>query len=195
MSDKSVCSGCWQDCENVFLLGNQQVITDNALWQREWFSARYIPPLPAALHEWKHRRNVLFSEFFQMIMLNNPPVWLADTEINALLPMPMSTQRRLLRGFNQCDELVNALSTRYGWRVLPQTAVFRQHKMAQSTLNKKDRLDNIRDVFRIEHNVCGLNLLIIDDLMTTGATLTELTRSLKNAGAEQIYIWVVARKF
>lgn len=178
----------------MLALASQQKVTTNAPWQQEWFSAKYVPPLPTALHEWKHHGKSAFAALFQMAMLDNPPVWLADVAIDALLPMPISISRRLERGFNQCDELAAALANQYGWHILPQQAVFRQHKAAQSTLNKAQRLANIHNSFHIKHDVRGLNLLIIDDIFTTGITLTELTRSLKTAGANQIYVWVAARK-
>lgn len=173
---------------------HQQYTTPDALWQREWFSAKYTPPLPTALHEWKHMGKIGFSKLFQMIMLENPPIWLPEVAIDAVLPMPISTTRRLTRGFNQCDELIDVLVEKYGWRMLPNQAIFRQHKAAQSTLNKAQRINNIHKSFQIKYDVRGLNILIIDDILTTGATLAELTRSLKNAGANHIYIWVVARR-
>ena len=179
---------------NVWAQPHQQYTTPDALWQREWFSAKYAPPLPTALHEWKHAGKIGLSKLFQMIMLENPPIWLPEVAIDAVLPMPISTTRRLTRGFNQCDELIDVLVKQYGWRALPNQAIFRQHKAAQSTLNKAQRVNNIHDSFQIKYDVRGLNILIIDDILTTGATLTELTRSLKNAGANHIYIWVVARR-
>lgn len=127
-------------------------------------------------------------------MLQNPPIWLNEFSPDVVLAMPLSAKRRSERGFNQCDELVDALQQHYGWRTLPHHAVSRQHKAAQSTLNRTERIENIKNSFTIHADVRGLNILLVDDICTTGATLAELTRSLQAAGAARVAMWVVARK-
>lgn len=194
LTEQSLCSGCLHDLAAIYPSSQQQIRTPEAAWAHEWASANYVPPLPSALHAWKHGGKTQFSHLFQQIMLNNPPIWLREFAPDCVLAMPLSATRRSERGFNQCDELVDALQQRYGWHTLPHHAVHRQHKAAQSTLNRAERLKNIQNSFTIHADVRDCNLLIVDDICTTGATLAELTRSLKAAGAAQIAMWVVARK-
>lgn len=191
-----LCSGCLKDLVSLHVFPSQQPITPNRLWTHEWCSANYAPPLPQALHHWKHQGNTAFAALFTHLMLDNPPIWLPDIlpQIDAILPMPISPQRRLQRGFNQCDELATAVSASYHLPILSSNAVMRQHKAAQSTLNRAQRIDNIKNSFTIQTDVSQKTLLLIDDICTTAATLTELTHCLQNAGAKNIVVWVVARK-
>ncbi len=194
LATETVCSGCLNDLANIWVRPHQQIATPDAVWSHEWQSANYIPPLPSALHDWKHGGKTAFSHFFQMLMLENPPIWLEQVSVDAILPMPISASRRLTRGFNQCDELADAISAHYQMPILPPDAVSRQHKAAQSTLNKAQRIENIKNSFTIQADIRGQNILLIDDIYTTGATLGELARCVQLAGAKSIFVWVMARK-
>lgn len=194
VGDDVLCSGCLKDFEALYARPSQQIHTPNALWQREWCSANYQVPLPQALQQWKHHGNSAFMPLFAQIMRHNPPNWLPHQRIDAVLPMPISRERRAVRGFNQCEELAHALAASYHWTILPSNAVFRQHKVAQSMLNRKQRLANIKNSFTVQHNVRGLHILLLDDICTTGATLNELAKALHEAGAASVSMWVVARK-
>lgn len=167
-------------------------------WSHEWCSAHYRPPLPQALHHWKHGGQNAFGQLFVDLMLNNPPIWFNTWQADYVLPMPISPERRLMRGFNQCDELAQALAQHYHLPILPHTALSRQHKAAQSTLNRAERLQNIQNSFQVQppfHTmILGKRILLIDDICTTGATLNELSGCLKKAGASDVAMWVAARK-
>lgn len=122
-----------------------------------------------------------------------PPPWLAETEIDGVLAMPLSKERRLSRGFNQCDELTALLAQRFCWNILPHTMVFRQASVPQSTLPFSRRRQNVRGLFRVTQNVNKRNLLLIDDVVTSGTTLSELARELQTAGDKRIFCWTLAQ--
>ena len=118
----------------------------------------------------------------------------ADAEIGAAWAMPLSKARRLYGGFNQADELAARLAQHYGWPLLPRDTVFRRHHAPQSTLKSDERQRNVRHAFAVQSGlVKNCNLLLIDDVVTTGATLNELARVLKRAGAGRIFCWTLAR--
>lgn len=210
-SSQCICSGCLNDCRALlthahdicpicarYSLNAQPCMAcmqHPPVWQQLWHSAEYCPPLPAALHEWKHAKRSHFAALFRWLMRENPPRWLMDVHIDGILAMPLSRERRLWRGFNQCDELAEEIGQTFRLPVWHHDVVFRQHKVAQSSLNKKQRIENIQNAFEVKSaDVVGKNILLVDDILTTGATITELARVLKNAGAVQIYVWVMARK-
>ena len=96
----------------------------------------------------------------------------------------MSRQRLNWRGFNQAQLLVetiakvnNCLTASY-WR--------RQHRPPQAHLNKNARLTNLDQAFSWLKYSAGQNFIIIDDVVTTGTTLTEMANCLKQSGANEI---------
>lgn len=146
------------------------------------------------LHVFKHRGDLSMLPALAAVMQGHPPPWLACADIDAVLAVPLSRERRLYRGFNQADELVARLAKHYGWNVLPRDTVFRRPHAPQSTLKREERQRNVKQVFELEKPlVKNRKLLLIDDVMTTGATLAELSRMLKRAGADRIFCWTLAR--
>lgn len=158
-------------------------------YQRLWSSAYYEPPVSGVLHEFKHQGCLNLADALAEMMIANPPPWLENAVIDGVLAMPISQARRIERGFNQCTELLARLTEHYGWTILPESWIFREHKPPQSTLNHAERLRNIRKTFRIDGNVKNRNLLLIDDVVTTGATVGELAQSLRRSGAAAVLVW------
>lgn len=207
--DSCICSGCLKDSQILYRSDIQRCptcarfSTDGSMCGRcqkspppvvkFWASAIYAAPLPHLLHEYKHIRHVQYGRYFSQLMLNNPPPWLLESGIDAVLAMPLSRERRIDRGFNQCDDWVKEITTYYKLPILPHDAVKRVHKVPQSTLKQAERQKNIRNSFSVEMNVKNRKVLIIDDVSTTGASIFELARTLRKSGAAAIFAWVVAR--
>ncbi len=157
-----------------------------------WACAEYTAPIPALLHAWKHHGNRQFTPLFTWLINENPPPWLASQTFDAVLAMPISRERRLQRGFNQCDSLAQAITQRYKIPLLPSHSVYRAPKPPQSTLSAADRAHNIRDAFRLDANVKNCKVVIIDDVSTTHSSIAELSRALLLSGAAEVYACVIA---
>lgn len=157
-----------------------------------WACAEYAAPIPALLHAWKHHGNRHLAPVFAWLLQENPPPWLAGETFDAVLAMPISRERRLQRGFNQCDSLARAVTQRYKIPLLPPDSVHRAPKPPQSTLSAAERARNIRDAFRVRENVKNCKVVIIDDVSTTHSSIAELSRALLLAGAAEVFACVVA---
>lgn len=110
-----------------------------------------------------------------------------------LLPVPLHHTRLRTRGYNQAVELARPLSRRL--RIpLDHRRVTRTRATApQQDLDQRERARNLRDAFAVHGEISGGHVAIIDDVMTSGATVTSLAKALKRAGAERISVWVLAR--
>ena len=111
-----------------------------------------------------------------------------------LIPVPLHHLRMLKRGFNQAYELAGHIGRSLDIPVLAGS--LRRHKStkAQSGLNRKQRRKNVRGAFYWHgRRKPGLHVALVDDVMTTGTTVTECARVLKKAGAERVDVWVAAR--
>ncbi len=110
-----------------------------------------------------------------------------------LLPMPLSAERLRTRGFNQALELARRLARTLGTTLDARLCVKTRETPPQSRLPWKERRNNVRGVFTVQANLEGCHVAVVDDVLTTGATLSELARNLKRAGAASVTGWVVAR--
>ncbi|WP_257390927.1 ComF family protein [Snodgrassella alvi] len=202
-----LCRACWHDMAAL-----QRTDTDICLrcrggrllaglceqCQQQWpfttlyASYRYAAPLQQMLSAFKHQRQLALLDTLAALMLAQPPQWLAQVKIDAVLAMPLSRKRLFERGFNQSQLLAAIIARHYALPVLRSDCVQRCYRPPQSTLKKSARQRNVRGVFRLNHAVKKRNLLLIDDVVTTGATITELAQTLRKSGASRIYVWTLA---
>lgn len=163
--------------------------------QRTVASYRYAPPLSALILAHKFQgQNHLYAALAQM-MLRHTPQWPPEAAPDVILAMPLSRQRLNQRGFNQSWLLAQAVSKDLKIPLLSPFVVKRTHRPPQSTLPASERRHNVRGVFRVvrPEQMVGKNVLLIDDVMTTGATLEELARTLHQSGVASVYAWVLAK--
>src|SRR5205814_120248 len=109
------------------------------------------------------------------------------------LAMPLATARQRERGYNQALEIAKLVAKRRQLMLARRGAVRVKDGPPQATLPWKERARNIRGAFACAVDLRGKAIAIVDDVMTTGASLNELAATLKRAGAARVENWVVAR--
>ncbi len=112
-----------------------------------------------------------------------------------LLPVPLAKKRLRWRGFNQSEELAREISPFWGIPLLSGILLKKKETPAQVELSKKERGENIRGAFEVENAemIFGKKVLLVDDVYTTGATMDECARVLKESGAREVTGIVAAR--
>ncbi|KPF68786.1 hypothetical protein IP84_08330 [beta proteobacterium AAP99] len=116
----------------------------------------------------------------------------AQPRFDRILPIPLSPSRERSRGYNQSWELVRRLPPALGpacWQTLVRT----RDTASQMALPHTERERNVRGAFAVQRDVADLHLLLVDDVMTTGATLFEAARVLRKAGAASVTALALAR--
>lgn len=150
---------------------------------------RFAFPLDVMVQALKYRHRLSMARYFAARLGRRRP----SVEIDLILPMPLHPARLAERGFNQAVEIARPLARGSG-TALDLAGVRRvRHAPAQAGLAREERLRNLRGVFAAERRFDGLRVLVVDDVMTTGASLDELARVLKRAGAARVENLVVAR--
>jgi ComF family protein len=152
----------------------------------------FIPPVDTIMHYLKYRRLTGLATLCGRAMAGivQSDFYLKQTDL--VVPVPLFWWKQVRRGYNQAMLLAREVGANCGTvvaDVLKRTRMTR----TQTKLNEQQRRDNVFNAFVLKKNeVSGKKILIIDDVLTTGATIDECARVLKEAGAEKVYSLVAA---
>ncbi|HMA32406.1 MAG TPA: double zinc ribbon domain-containing protein, partial [Casimicrobiaceae bacterium] len=155
----------------------------------------YAFPADRLLHAFKYRGELALAEPLAQALC--AAVATRDQAHDAALPdcivpVPLSPRRQRMRGFNHAREIARRVGSAFG---VPLAGSLRRTRdtPAQAALRLADRAANVRGAFDADANFAGLSVAIVDDVMTTGATLAAAAGALLDAGALRVEAWAVAR--
>lgn len=137
------------------------------------------------------REGINWPDFNQ---IKSVPLAILDFKADLVMAVPLSAKRRRWRGFNQAEILAEIFAKEYDLEINLRDLVRIKHKTAQAKLNEASRLENIKDCFAWRGgNLNKRNIILIDDVVTTGATLNECAKILKASGAGEVWGLVAAK--
>lgn len=152
---------------------------------------RYEFPFDKLMQAYKFRAQLALANEFAAALATR--IQTAGITFDALVPLPISAARLAARGFDQTALIAQSLSLRLPNIKLARQLIKVRDTPPQSGLDREARLKNVRGAFECETNLTGRHVAILDDVMTTGATLSEAARTLKKAGAAIVTAMAVAR--
>jgi len=153
---------------------------------------RYGEPLAGLIREFKfggrgHRRFANADFFVSAMLAGERPTG------DVVVPVPLSPARLRERGFNQSVEIARPLARALDLPLDGSSLLRRRDTPPQSRLPWRARRRNVADAFECQGDFTGRRVIVVDDVMTTGATLDAVARILKDHGATHVSNWVVAR--
>lgn len=155
-------------------------------------AARYAGPLREALHAFKfHGRRALARPLAALIVERCGAA--VPAGVDALVPVPLAAARERERGFNQATLLAERLAPALGLPVRARWLARARPTRPQSDLGADERRGNVRGAFSARPDVAGRHVAIVDDVLTTGATVAECARALAGRGARAVGVLTVAR--
>jgi ComF family protein len=156
---------------------------------------QYQGPLREAVLKCKHARYEALAAGLGWQLAQRLKALPFDPPPELVVPVPMFWLQRLWRGANSAESMAIAAAAELALPVATDLLVCRRFLRKQATLRPNERRKNVRHAFRVSwrHSIRGARLLVIDDVMTTGATAQETARVLCEAGAAAVYVAAVAR--
>ena len=151
----------------------------------------YGGPLTELIYQSKYHGQWAGAQLLGRCMGRLPRPWLGSTPI--IIPIPLSGSRLGSRGYNQSLMIAREAARCWGTPVKAQWLRKTQDTMRQATLARATRQSNLRHAFLATQAVCGQRVILIDDIMTSGATLREAVRAIRDRGGEVIGAAVIAR--
>ena len=170
-----VCSNCWQQLPWL----KQQIQRHE---QHIYVACHYQYPIDRIIQQFKYEQKLEYERLLAGLLLQ-----LKLPKIQAIVPMPISTDRLIERGYNQSLLLAKTLSQHLNVPIWQPVQRLAQH--SQKGLTRLERLDHIEQQFIAcpPNKIRYRNVLIVDDVVTTGSSIHALSEILKQLGCQKIY--------
>ena len=185
-----VCDACGLPLSHSGLCERCQKSRPSFQHLRSW--AVFENPVQGALHRLKYRRDIGLGE-----SLSNHISGFVERlgwPIDVLIPIPLGKRRLRERGYNQVAMIAKPLSIRLGLDYYPKALVRARETRSQVGLSAIERQENVRGAFVADRKkISGSSIVLMDDVSTTGATLSSAADALYASGARKVYAITVAR--
>jgi ComF family protein len=152
---------------------------------------RYEPPFNRLISRLKFHQQLHLAEPLAKLLIERLDDQPERPEL--ILPIPLHQRRLRERGFNQAHELGRVVARHYRIPLDSRLVKRTRETKAQSDLGEKERRRNLRNAFRVYGSLNGARVAILDDVITTGSTITEMSKTLRRSGAAVITVWALAR--
>lgn len=210
-SDGSLCHNCWEEID--FISSPQcsscgtplefatsdgticgQCIANPPKYTMARSVLRYNEKSSKLITNFKYYDNTHSSNHFAKWLLRAGKDMIGDVDI--ITPVPLHKLRLLSRRYNQCALICNRLSEMTGITSYNNLLIRHKNTKPQAGLAFNKRINNVKSAFKINHDLIeqinDKNILLIDDVMTTGSTIDSCTKTLLNSGARNVYVLTIA---
>lgn len=165
----------YEICYNCFTELMRQKELRN--FENVYYSFNYSGGFRKMLLEYKNNNYGAYSKTIALLIKDDFFEVLFRENIDYIVPVPISSKRMRERGFNQVDEVLRLLKYRY-----KKARRIKNTKKMYKLLDENKRKINIKNSFDIDFNCRGKNVLVVDDIITTGSTVREFTKAIEKKG-------------
>ena len=146
-----------------------------------------------AIYRFKYGGRQEYADYFGEQIVEYLGEFIEKVQPDGLVPVPLHRSRRRKRGYNQAELLARAIGSRLDIPVYDKLVFRTKNTVPLKQLNARERQNNLKKAFNVAQNDVKLKvLIIIDDIYTTGSTIEEMSRVLREAGVENIYFVTLA---
>ena len=190
-SQDPICPDCLQHMTPLPIGNRVQELTVNDGIDIALSGWDFGDELRTAIHSLKYEERARIG-FFLGELLGDQLHKRTIQELDYLIPVPLHPVKFRDRGFNQARWIADGLGKAVQKPVRSKLMKKIKHTISQTTLDRKERLNNMKKAFKINQDVTDKNIGIVDDVLTTGSTISSMASILKDAGAKTIVALTVA---
>jgi len=186
---KIICAKCWSEIPPFD--GKLDQSLKSRSFDNLYVLFEFEDKIRELIHLLKYKHHLTLAEYFA-IEANVRFPELKKQFYNEIIPVPLYKTRLRERGYNQSEVIAKALAETIQIPVKSEHLLRIRPTSSQTRMNKEERERNVQDAFSCSTNVSGNNILLIDDVITTGSTTEVCVNLLKKAGAKRVDVFVVA---
>ena len=149
--------------------------------------------VPWSIYQFKYHNRRIYGEYYAEEMYRLYGNKIREWEIDAIVPVPLHWKRKLSRGYNQAEIVAKALGRKTGIPVESKMVVRTKNTKPQKKLAHRERSVNLKNAFCAKRVKKGIqNILIIDDIYTTGNTINEMAKCLYSKGIQKVFFLTIS---
>ena len=159
-------------------------------FDRAYCATKYSGPAMSMVYSFKYGGNKYLCKVISKFMIDFFEDLKDKPSIDLVVPVPLGEKRLKRRGFNQAQMLAENIAKHFSFELNVAAVVRRKNTDTQTSMTRTQRLENVKGAFSVtdKQQISGKNILLIDDIVTTGATCDEISTILKKAGTKNVYV-------
>lgn len=156
---------------------------------------KYEGKIRELLLEYKFFEKSYLYKTFSALILKDKKICSQTKKYDIILPVPIYIKKKRIKGYNQTELIAKEIAEKYNLEYLNNILIKNRDTKTQSTLTKAQRKINVKDAFSIKdaEKIKKKNIILFDDIYTTGNTVNECCKCLKKAGVNNILILTIAK--
>lgn len=196
-----LCASCYCEIKKEAIFKIEDKIEKEIFFDKHLYAFFYQGKIKTLLTQFKFQDKSYLYLLFAKILIKNKKLCGFLEKYDIIMPVPIHKKRKVQRGYNQCElictELVRLMrENKIGTIQLEKNCLQKiKNNLPQSSLNKKERVENVKQAYHIIHpdNIKGKKIILLDDIYTTGSTVNACAKLLKEKGAKTILVVTIAK--
>ena len=193
INENYICNNCYENIKKI----KKCVINEynNRNFSKHLYIFRYEGIIRNKIIEYKFEDKGYLYKMFEKIILSDKKTCNFIKKYDVIIPVPISKKRKKKRGYNQSELVANELAQKLNQDIWTDIIIKKKDNKPQSELNKLERIKNVEDIYEINKpiEVKNKKVLLLDDIYTTGSTVNEIARKLKQNQTQEIGVITLAK--
>lgn len=193
INENYICNNCYENIKKI----KKCVINEynNRNFSKHLYIFRYEGIIRNKIIEYKFEDKGYLYKMFAKIILSDKKTCNFIKKYDVIIPVPISKKRKKKRGYNQSELVSNELAQKLNQDIWTDIIIKKKDNKPQSELNKLERIKNVEDIYEINKpiEVKNKKVLLLDDIYTTGSTVNEIARKLKQNQTQEIGVITLAK--
>ena len=195
-----LCRKCGNDIEKykIDLIENANIYDNKKIKNvkiQKFYIFKYEEIIRNKIIEYKFNDKPYLYRMFSKIIIEDKKSCEFLNSYDIIIPVPVHKTRKKSRGYNQSELIAKELAKRLNLKFYSDVLIKINNNKVQSKLNKKERMKNVKNVYKIinKQRINNKNIIILDDIYTTGATINECIKELIKADVNKIGVLILAK--
>lgn len=195
LNNDFLCKKCYKTLEKQAKFQIEEFKNEERTFDRHLYIFKYEGIIRKILLKYKFQDKAYLYKTFANFLLKNEKFFQIIKSYDTIVPVPISKKRQKERGYNQSYLLAKEIANNTELNIVNNCLYKTRDIIEQSKLNKEERIKNIQDVYELRNykNLKGKNIILIDDIFTTGSTSNECCKILRKADLKEIGVLTIAK--